>query len=475
MSSSSFAQSVHVRRTPLALVVGSLLACIATTAIAENIVQNCYDSGASSLRQSVMDAPDGGVVNAYALTTASPGCSQSTITLHTGAIAVSQANLTIVGPNAPGFRISGKYAHESDRIIKHTGSGVLKISNFSVYEGSLYSATGNAYGGCIYSAGSVYFTNANASFCTAMTKSGVASGGAIFARRQIHLQDAYITLSTADTTGAGTSRGGGIAVNTGPDYQQSLVSLVATTISKNSASSSSGQGYGGGIYSNAAVTTIDFSTISNNTASVDGGGVQVISAPATYGSFYLSESTVSGNSSGGATGGIYTKSPYVTINNSTIVLNSSENSTQSHAPGLAVVDTNMSGNTAAFQLISTLIDGNTYGASAKENDFSVVNGTTSGSNNLIRTTSADIPGDTIVGRCAMISPLMLNGGRTKTHALRSGSPAIDRGYAANGQYTDQRGFARSSGPSGRTAIPDIGAYEVNQYDIVFNADFDPCL
>jgi hypothetical protein len=475
MPHSSFAQIARVRRTPLAIIVGAFLGCMASTAIAENIVQNCYDSGAGSLRQSVMDAPDGGVVNAYALTTASPGCSASTITLHTGAIAASQTNLTIVGPNVLGFRISGKYTHESDRIIKHTGSGVLKISNFSVYEGILYSATGNAYGGCIYSAGSVYFTNASASFCTARTKSGVASGGALFARHQLHLQDADITESTANTTGSGTSRGGGIAVNTGLHYQQSLVSVVASTISNNSASSTSGQGYGGGIYSNASITTIDDSEISANTASVDGGGVQVISGVSSYGALYLSESTVSGNSAGAATGGVYAKSPYVTINNSTIVLNYSKNSTLSHAPGLAVIDTNTSGNPAAFQLISTLIDANTYGTSAKENDFSVKNGTTSGSNNLIRTTSADVPADTIIGHCAMISPLMLNGGRTRTHALRSGSPAIDRGYAAAAQGLDQRGFARSSGPPGRTAVPDIGAYEVNQSDIVFNADFDPCL
>ena len=67
-----------------------------------------------------------------------------------------------------------------------------------------------------------------------------------------------------------------------------------------------------------------------------------------------------------------------------------------------------------------------------------------------------------------LGPLALNGGKTKTHALLAGSPAIDRGDNANLPPTDQRGAgfprkkdgngdgiavwtsARSSGRSGAT-------------------------
>ena len=65
----------------------------------------------------------------------------------------------------------------------------------------------------------------------------------------------------------------------------------------------------------------------------------------------------------------------------------------------------------------------------------------------------------------LLGPLQDNGGPTFTHALLSGSPAIDKGHSS-GSATDQRGFTR---PGGQPTIEnatidgdggDIGAYEV---------------
>ncbi len=53
-----------------------------------------------------------------------------------------------------------------------------------------------------------------------------------------------------------------------------------------------------------------------------------------------------------------------------------------------------------------------------------------------------------------LGPLADNGGATQTHALLSGSPAIDAGDNAACPATDQRGVARPHGPA-----CDIGAYE----------------
>ena len=69
----------------------------------------------------------------------------------------------------------------------------------------------------------------------------------------------------------------------------------------------------------------------------------------------------------------------------------------------------------------------------------------------------------------MLGPLQNNGGPTFTHALLSGSPAIEGGNSS-GSNTDQRGLAR---PVDSPAIDnatggdgsDIGAYEV-QADIL---------
>jgi hypothetical protein len=63
----------------------------------------------------------------------------------------------------------------------------------------------------------------------------------------------------------------------------------------------------------------------------------------------------------------------------------------------------------------------------------------------------------------MLGPLQNNGGSTFTHALITGSPAIDAGnpggcrdHEDNLLTTDQRGFTR---PGGSTGLCDIGAYE----------------
>jgi hypothetical protein len=64
---------------------------------------------------------------------------------------------------------------------------------------------------------------------------------------------------------------------------------------------------------------------------------------------------------------------------------------------------------------------------------------------------------------ARLKPLANNGGSTLTHALMTGSPAIDHGDNTEvGYITDQRGsrFPRiKDGDGDRTAIIDIGAFE----------------
>jgi hypothetical protein len=71
----------------------------------------------------------------------------------------------------------------------------------------------------------------------------------------------------------------------------------------------------------------------------------------------------------------------------------------------------------------------------------------------------------------LLGPLRDNGGPTKTHALMSHSPAIDTGNAlATGlSIYDQRVLPRLSG----TKV-DMGAYEVQQGDIIFNNGHEGC-
>jgi hypothetical protein len=87
--------------------------------------------------------------------------------------------------------------------------------------------------------------------------------------------------------------------------------------------------------------------------------------------------------------------------------------------------------------------------------------------------------------CPLLGPLRANGGLTRTHALLSGSPAIDQGSEnplnpnTNSPYGfDQRGAGLANGsvdyPRVSGSQADIGAYEVQVADVVFNAGFDGC-
>jgi hypothetical protein len=86
-----------------------------------------------------------------------------------------------------------------------------------------------------------------------------------------------------------------------------------------------------------------------------------------------------------------------------------------------------------------------------------------------------LPSDTIIAE-PQLGPLQDNGGRTWTHALLPGSPAIDRGNNAFGLFVDQRvydptvtqrGYERTTG-----AATDIGAFEFGSPDTIFYDGFD---
>jgi len=136
-------------------------------------------------------------------------------------------------------------------------------------------------------------------------------------------------------------------------------------------------------------------------------------------------------------------------------------------------------------LQSALIANNTYGVSKTSNDLSISpDSVATGSHNLVRVSSAPLPGDTIVGRCPILGKLRFNGGTTQTLSLQSGSPGIDQGnnvFSSKngiGESEDQRGQILDETPypyprvSGTAA--DIGAYEVQQSDVIFTSNLEGC-
>jgi|GEM_PF-1120360 len=322
-----------------------------------------------------------------------------------------------------------------------------------------------------------------------------------------------LTVTNSTISGNSASQGGGIG-NFG------TTTIMDSTISGNSASSGGGVLGAGGFQGNGNLTIIN-STISGNSASGNGGGGAL-----SVGAFTMTNSTVSGNSVSGAngnggglnlqqgTGGSVT----ATVTNSTI----SGNSASGFGGGLynvsesaEVINSTLSGNTAdkgggvfAFfgpklthstlsgnsasssggglynldgtaTLTRTLVSGNTapsgseikknYGA-VNANNYNLLGhsgltnaqafvGFTPGATDITATSDGSTPAALMT---ILDATLGNNGGPTLTHALLSGSPAINAltGAKCPPPPTDQRGVSRPQGCSNcAVAACDVGAFE----------------
>jgi CSLREA domain-containing protein len=257
------------------------------------------------------------------------------------------------------------------------------------------------------------------------------SGGGGINAVNVELTNSIVSGNTAETEGGGITTGG--------------AKLNGSTISGNVARLSGG----GGIL--AGTVTLSRSTVSGNLAGGNGGGIN-------SGTAVLTGSTVSGNTCFSSGGGIFAAS--ANLQNVTIVENSAS------FGGGVFHDSPIE----QFTVRNTIIAQNLVDVSSSAADISGLfnsqghnligdgtggSGFTSGMNGDFVGTSAN-PIDPKLG------PLANNGGRTKTHALRAGSPAIDRGDNANLPPTDQRGagFPRVKDGNGNgIATVDVGAFE----------------
>jgi hypothetical protein len=459
---------------PLATAVLATFCLLPVEALAVQVVTNCNDAGAGSLRQAVKDAASGELVDATTL-----ACSK--ITLTTGYILVGQNSLKIDGPGADKLVIDGLNDPAGHYPIFYDPiAGQLEIDHVTVSHGDFYLNSDTKYtgGGCIFSRGNLVLTGTTVSNCsmTAGPKSH-ARGGAIFADGDVTLQQSLVTGNS--THGASPF---GYEMNTysgGVFSRYGTIKLDHSTISNNHAIN------GGGIYSKVTVG-VYYSTISGNDAIVGGGidclcGLRIshstvsgnraaysgglrLSPPTTaqVKSTYITSSTFSGNTSTSAGSGAAMEIGVpITISYSTIAFN--------RAPVNGTVGAlywyNGTASANAMNLVSTIV--------AENYPFDVDSDTAvTGGKNLVTSSPATLPGDTIKNTCPRLEPLAGNGGPTPTHALRHTSPAIDKGYPLVNATTDQRGtgFPRSFGTS-----TDIGASEwlgAPVDDDIFHGGFD---
>lgn len=369
----------------------------------------------------------------FALPSDDAGCTAEgvcTITLTNGMLSIIQGNASetvdIINSTGPGkLIISG-----GDRSpVFYNAKSTLTVDGITIANGR--GATLTAYG---YAGG--FTTEADAGLilknCVVVNSSGRAGG--ISAGGSVAISDSAIINNSGEY-------GGGVTV-------YGVLSISRSTISGNTVSY--GYGNGGGIAILGGRASIGNSTISGNTA-FRGAGI------------YMSRTNPSATSQS------------LSLYNSTITDNNGTSSYNTSA-GIYTVytDAGYEGQKTPVFLFSTIVAGNyipvvnsatapdIYAEMSANSAYNLIgNGTglkdfSGQSNNQIGTLENPID--------ALLGALADNGGSTRTHALLSGSPAIDKGKKFNANVTtDQRGLLRTIDLAfilNAADGTDIGAYEV---------------
>ncbi|MFL6211960.1 MAG: Calx-beta domain-containing protein [Pyrinomonadaceae bacterium] len=321
-----------------------------------------------------------------------------TITLTT-ALPDLDANVTLDGPGANLLSVR-----------RSAAAGTPAFGIFHVVAGRNVTISGLTIAGGVFAYGAGIFNEGTlaVSHCLIKDNTGTDGGGGIANAYGSTMTIDASTISGNTSLFQGQIDGGGGISNGG------TLSITGSTISGNAVDPSGQHGVGGGIF-NAGTLNIARSTVTDNTATYPGGGVF---QPGGGGLFQQAGDTA----------------PSITIAGSIIAGNHCPN-----APDIsAAIDIN--GHHITSQIISA--DYNLFGS----------------------TQGADITGATahnLSNVNALLAPLADNGGPLPTHALQTGSPAIDAGNDAGAPAFDQRGLPRiKDGDGDGTAHADIGAYEV---------------
>lgn len=394
-------------------------------------VTTCNDSGAGSLRNAVSVAASGDTIDLASLV-----CSR--ITLTSGAIDISQNDLSFVGPGALQLAIDGG-ASESrfDRVFDHAGTGTIAIDYLTITDATYatYAAGGVARGGCIRSEGHVSMLLSIVSSCRiAQGGKNIATGGGLFAATGLDLVASIVIDNVAYSPGGGGNVGG--AATFGP------LTAKYSTIANNTAY------YIGGLFANSDTSPtgslIEKTTISGNSAFEIGGVGLTGDAVAT-----IRDSTVSGNRGDFVIGGVVSSAP-LHLHNSTVAFNEAA----SAIADVGIFDVGLVLSGPFGDLQSSIVANNYVDLSETPRDISVQGtGFVAGNNNLVTFTDVAMPAGTLYAD-PLLYPLAFNGGLTQTHALTDASPAIDAGNNSAALTYDQRVLARVVGPD-----TDIGAFE----------------
>jgi len=376
--------------------------------------------------------------------------------------------------------VSATPGHESRSALGGAiyAGGNITLTGSTVTGSTLTSPLSAAYGGGVFSKGLVQANNSTISNNKVYSEIA-GGGGGVRGTSGVSLVHSIVAGNSAHATTLGPN-GGGVSCQGGP------IDISYSTISNNSVLGTPLNGMGGGVFGTANVSLVK-TTVSGNSSSNNAGGVAAYS-PYNGNTFTVIASTISGNTAQNVIGGIQTDAYTTKIYNSTIAFNTAVqgfiyDGNVAMSPGLALDGRR---DTLLVTLESNILAHNSFGPdtdddlSAVEFNVHTITIDPNVSHNLIRTSvppASGLPAGTITG-CPLLGPLRDNGGPTWTHALFSHSAAIDFGSNSLNYHQDQRG-AEADGPPYpfprvSTVAADIGAYEVNKTDVVFNAEFETC-
>lgn len=338
--------------------------------------------------------------------------SPQTITLSgTEIVIAANGSLTIIGTGANRLTISGNNA---SRIFSVSDNAVVNISYLFFTRGNGAGAANTGRGGAIYNNGGT----------TEISKCVFNANSAMLGGAMNNATAGTLTIRDSNITGNQATSVGGALQN----FSTSTLHLINTAINYNTAGTSTTGG--GAIQGNGTIT--------------------------------MTNVTMSANSTQASGGAIYYNGTGLTMTNTTI----SNNTAATNAGGV-----HKSTATNNANIRNSIIAGNTGGASPD-----VTNVINSLGNNIIGTvgTSTGWVATDLQNTNPLLVPFGNNGGNGLTHALLSGSPALNGGQncvitrnclTANSPVfvdTDQRGASRFS-----DATVDIGAFEAsNSYRAV---------
>ncbi|HUJ10780.1 MAG TPA: choice-of-anchor Q domain-containing protein [Verrucomicrobiae bacterium] len=415
------------------------------------LVYNNGDSGPGSFRQAILDNNNLGGGNTIVFSNIVAG----TITLTTGELLITN-NATIIGPGADVLAVDGNAA---DRVF-HVNNGVtVAISGLTITNGNVSGVRG---GGITCENSTLTVSNCtisgnNAEFGGGMSidvSTGTVANCSISGNMASYgagIYNYYSTLTVSNCAINGNAGGAGGGFYDWGYSGSAALTVIASTLSSNSATATGGGIFNNGQYGDATLTIIA-STLVDNSASYQGGGIYNFTCAPGSATLTVVACTFSGNSATHG-GGIRNDAYSCPFFRSTI--DGDSDIRTSTASG------------ATLEIGDTILNAGALGENIESLSGTVIsdgyNLSSDGAGGYLTAVTDQINTDPKLG------PLADNGGSTKTMALFVGSPAIDAGNSF-GLGTDQRGKPRYDNPNVANATggdgADIGAYEGSELRIV---------